>query len=202
MNPGIVERVLSYTKNDSRSIISVCGLGGVGKTQFCKSLINELQDPCTHIQLDWYVIDSSKTRQHKIEAVFRKHLAYDPDQYSNPYHWYDWRRFRSDLRKLKHDGELVIDDAWDQHTGNKDLRIDIRIPKGSVIVCEGIYMFDPVVQEVTDLTIVIEITSALARVRAENRDSHRSNQEYLEKKEKLAQFYEVPYIDKNSIKLI
>lgn len=190
----VIEKIYFHFQKHTHSIISVCGLGGVGKTEFCRQLIAVMRIPCAYIQLDWYLIDSSLRRQEKIENIFAKHLEKDPNEYGNPYNWYDWAKFKNDLLKLKRASSLIIDNAWNQQTGNKDLKINITLQKNSVILCEGIYMFDPIVHDVTDLTILLETSSELAHIRAKDRDSHRSSRQYLEKKQKLAQLYEVPYM--------
>ncbi len=196
MQSDVIEKVRTHVQNHTQSTVSVYGLGGSGKTQFCKQLMTALQNPCAYIQQDWYLFDSSFVRQQKIESIFAEHLEWDSKKYGNPYNWYDWHQFKMDLIRLKREGSLVINNAWNQQTGNKDSDLKIILQKGGFILIDGIYLLDPMMQEISDLTIFLEISSDLARKRADNRDAHRSNHQYLQHKEKLAQFYEVPYMNK------
>ncbi len=183
------------TKRDERSVIFLCGLAGTGKTTVANALVNQHLPGCV-VQLDWYLKWPTIVRRRRIAAALASGDAEHLEAEENPVNWYDWERFIADVDTLRSSGSAVVEDAWDQHTGEKSLRIELSVTDRQFVVYEGIYLLHPEVRRHADCTVLLTVDDELARRRADNRDAHRSDAEYLAYKQLLVNKYDVPYMER------
>jgi uridine kinase len=176
-------------------IVFVCGMGGSGKTTFCKNLKRILGENCIGFHTDWYATYPTEERKARIKAALESKDQTRIEREENPKNWYSWTKLKEDLTSLKASGHLEIQNAWNQATGNKDLAIDLsaKDPSEMIILCDGIYLFHPSIIGSSDFVISLHVSQDELNRRASARDSHRSSQEYLDYKASLIEKYDIQY---------
>lgn len=197
MNQEAISAIKSKLQENIRQVVFVCGLGGAGKSEFCSNIQAALGREAFIVRNDWYLIYSSSERRNRIEQALDSNNADRIEQEANPQNWYDWDKLAVDLEALRSLGSLQLVNVWNQQTGEKDLSVDVRVGSDAVIICDGIYLLDPEVQTLSDVTVLLEVSPKVARQRAEKRDEHRSESAYLQLKDSLMQRYDIPYFEKH-----
>jgi uridine kinase len=180
--------------NNDELTVFICGLGGSGKTTLCDEIAMELGG--VRIHLDWYLSQRTPDRRESIRKALESHDRKQIEAKENPLNWYDWDKFSADLGGFRKTGKLVISDAWNQRTGEKDFRVEIELTGSKKIWCDGIYMLHPPVARLGDVKVLLQASPESVRRRAEERDNHRSSKEYLAYKDSLMRKYDLPYFEK------
>ena len=180
-----------------RKIIFICGHPGSGKTTFSKNLSNQLMGVETFISHDLYLKHSSKERKKYFEYKVNKITPPSSNVEEDPKKWYDNAAFLKDLNTLKLNGALNIKNAWNQKSGEKDLKININLKNKKFIICEGMYLLHKIISKHADMTIYLNTSWQESLKRQESRDSHRTSKESRRYKKYLAKEYSVPYFKKN-----
>jgi uridine kinase len=196
MHNDIFEKISEKLPKSGRRVVNVCGLGGSGKSRFCKSAASTIGGVV--VSTDWYLKYSSVERRGRIHDATESGDIEAREADENPINWYSWDVFGTDIRNLKVTGQLQLNNAWNQASGDKDLSINLDAQENSIIWCDGIYMLHPDVSQSADLTVFLEVSSDVARKRAEERDSHRSSAEYLASKIALMNKYDLHYFKRYS----
>lgn len=175
-----------------RPVISVCGLGGSGKSTLCAELAKALNGFV--IQTDWYLRYPTVERKIRIASALESGDPERRDREENPLNWYDWEHYSRDLSELRTTGILTLTDAWNQRTGAKDEKVEIRDQSLGAVICDGIYLLHPPVVDLSDVTVLLQVSPHFARERADARDAHRSDSAYLAYKAELQKRYDLPYL--------
>ncbi len=190
-----IEQLLSQK---ARPIVFVTGLGGSGKTTLCRHLEDQLEVPTLVLESDWYLKYSTDVRVERLrlarESGDQERIARE----ENPQHWYQWPLFCSGIEQLRDGGQVQMYNAWSQKTGNRELDIQLGLPKEgpALILCDGIYLLHPAVAELADFRILLDVEPEVAIERSRNRDAHRSSEEHAELKTELLRRYDLPYFEK------
>lgn len=199
-SPGCVvqEAVTELLAQGGVRTLGVCGLGGIGKSTICRSTAEQYSSDLILVETDWYLALPSSVRKTAILDALQRQNTEEVERWSDPSSWYDWTSFVSDIDRLRRKGELQLHSAWRQSTGEKDLRIDLRVRnlQSALILVDGIYLLHPPIRALLDRVIVIEDIAENARKRAKTRDAHRAEGEYLAFKAALAESFDVPYFQK------
>ncbi len=196
MDNQIIAAILDRLPASGRRVVFVCGLGGVGKTEFCRQAAALCNSPAAYIQADWYLADASHTRHHKIAQIFAAHQENDPNGYGNPQNWYDLEVFTDDLAKLQTTGNLSVAGAWNQLSGEKDLDVTVQAETNAIIWCDGIYLLHAPIKDAADAIVLLEASNQDVRLRTQKRDQHRSPKSYLVQKDTLMHIFDVPYFER------
>lgn len=178
----------------------VCGLGGTGKSTLCRALAKHYAPNVLLVETDWYLTLSSSARKSAVLTALQRRDVADIERWSDPSAWYDWDAFICDLDHLRTAGELHLNAAWRQSTGEKDLTVNLRVsnPSRTVLVFDGIYLLHPPIRGLLDQVMLLEDSAEAARVRAEGRDAHRVESAYLQFKADVARSFDVPYFERLS----
>ena len=178
----------------------ICGLGGTGKSTICRKVAEQYAPNALIIETDWYLALPSSARKRSILTALDKHDIEELNRWSDPSAWYDWEAFVQDIDRLRQTGKLHLNSAWRQSTGEKDLVVELQIsdPPRTVILIDGIYLLHEPIRRLLDCVMVIEDSSDNARKRAEARDLHRAEGDYLAFKARLAESFDVPYFERLS----
>jgi uridine kinase len=178
-----------------RTVVYVCGLGGAGKTVFTDNLRQRLAVDSVVMRHDWYSTYSTKQRRERIRQAIASRESKRIAAEENPRNWYRDPAFLTDLITLRNTGSLRTSDVWNQDTGERDSTVELSVANGGIILVDGIYLLHEPVAELADLRILLRIMPETGRQRADRRDSHRSDQAYLEYKRQLTNRYDRPYFE-------
>jgi uridine kinase len=191
------QRLGNLIKTKDRPIIFICGLGGSGKTTFSRNIAQEVTVESVAVHSDWWAKYSTVERKKRIKEALDSGDTFRIEQEENPQNWYDvWEKLGADLLELQSTGSLVIPDAWNQKTGEKDLKVELSVPERGLIIFDGIYLLHPEIADIADCIVLLDVPAEICQKRAEQRDSHRSEPDYLAYKASLMKKYDVPYIEK------
>jgi uridine kinase len=190
-------RIITEAARGKTVVIFVCGFGGAGKSTLCHYLSCTVKVPSVAFETDWYLKYSTTERRERIRAAKASKDQKLIEQEENPKNWYAWPDLTSGLNELKEAGHLAIRNAWSQHSGKKELSVDLELPKNqdSVILCDGIYLLHDDIVSAADLVILLDTPIETCRERANMRDGHRSSKDYLDYKAFLHDRYDKPYFD-------
>jgi uridine kinase len=193
---GEVEAAVYRARScEKRTVVYVCGLGGAGKTVFADNLRQRLTVDSVVMRHDWYSTYSTKQRRERIRQAIASGESKRIAAEENPRNWYRDTAFLADLITLRDTGGLRTSDVWNQDTGERDSTVELSVASGGIILVDGIYLLHEPVAELADLRILLCIMPETARLRADRRDSHRSDRAYLEYKRRLTNRYDLPYFD-------
>jgi uridine kinase len=192
---NVVESIKVARSAGNRTAVFVCGLGGVGKSTISGRLAELLNGVV--VESDWYLRHSTAERRRRIADALTSGDPSFVEAEENPQNWYDWSAFRRDIEQLRDTGNVVIDDAWAQSTGEKSDSVAIHADAGQPIICEGIYLLDAEVSDLSDVSVLLTVSGHVARERAEERDRHRSDETYLAYKRELLWKYDLPYFERH-----
>ena len=183
----IEKRIAAINRTIDRPIIFVTGPSGSGKTTLARQLATATAGAC--LSFDWWIKDDSNTRRQKIIADYKR-----TGDIPNPLTWYDWDSLIAQLLSLQATGELRLNNAWDQSSGEKNLSISINSAHGPIVV-EGVYLFEPYVRELANLIILIQSDMERSTLAALQRQAHRNPNEYLKIKKLWYIGFDKPYFD-------
>jgi adenylate kinase family enzyme len=102
-------------------IIFISGFRGSGKTTLAKKLVATYLN-AIHFDSDWYQKYSTKERVSRVKRALDSGDNDLIDQEENPSNNYNWDLFEKDLKELQARGRLIIENARDQKTGEKNLK--------------------------------------------------------------------------------
>jgi uridine kinase len=182
----LVEKVTKLRQVKKRPIIFITGLSGSGKTTLAQEVTKAVSG--VQVSFDWWLLQDSPARREKIMADY--HATGLPP---NPLEWFDWASFAKQLTVLQATGKLSLQNAWDQNSGEKKLRVALSIPEQCPIVVEGVYLFEPTVRHLADVTVLIESDINKSTLAALRRQAHRNPGEYLKVKELWYTQFDGPY---------
>ena len=146
-------------------IIGICGASGSGKSTLAKALAARLDKPCVYIKQDSYYRDHP-------ELTFeeRTHLNYDEPGI------FEHDVLREDLLRLR-EGRPVTAKDYD-YSNHRRCDTGTLIQPADVVLIEGIHVFyDPLVRELMDFKIFVQVdpdVCLLRRVKRDLRDRGRS----------------------------
>ncbi len=196
MNDQIALEIKRRLPGHGRRVVFVCGMGGAGKTEFCKQYaqLPGLEGPVLH--LDWYLkYSSSERHQRMAEAV----ASGDPvriEAEENPEHWQDWEATMAAIEGLQRTGKLHVEQGWDQRSGEKTFAADIEAAENAVIWCDLVALLHPEIAPLADLIIMLEVSGTTMHERGGARDQHRSDPAYLAYKARITEQYDAPYFER------
>jgi len=193
MNDQIAREIKRRLPAEGRRVVFVCGLGGAGKTEFCRRYARTpgLEGPILH--LDWYLKYPSRERRRRMaEAV----ASEDPariDAEENSLNWQDWPLTIAAIRAMRKTGKLHVENGWIQATGEKTFTGDIEAGENDVIWCDLVSLLHPEVASLADVVILLEVSPDTTDKRGNTRDQHRNDPEYLAYKAAIRRKYDTPY---------
>lgn len=198
---GVIEKIQARIKalleQKNRPIAFICGLGGSGKTTLAKKIAREMDVECIPVHSDWWAKYSTVERKARIKEALDSGDPVRIAQEENPQNWYGvWKKLSADLLELQRTGKLMIPNVWNQKTGEKDLNVELSVPEKGLILFDGIYLLHPEIADVSDFIVLLDVPPDVCRKRSEQRDSHRSDPDYLAYKASLMEKYDVPYFKK------
>ena len=193
---AISSEIVKLLKLGRISTLGVCGLGGTGKSSVCREVAK--RNPQTIVfEIDWFCEHSSADRRLLVKKALAENDQSALAHWEDPSAWYDWNLLLKNLKELRKTGKLHLKNAWRQSTGEKDLQIDLQLPKGHcVILVDGIYLLHPLIRKELDRVILLTISNQLSIERSALRDQHRSDAEYLHWKAKLLESFDSPYFER------
>ncbi len=189
----IKERLRKLLAQKMRPVLLLGGLGGAGKTSLADEIAKKSDADSIVLHCDWWLRYPTEERKKRIRHALASNNPKEIEAEENPKNWYDWEQMKTDLLRLQETGRIVLEAAWDQQTGLKNLKVPLELPEHGMIICEGIYMLHPEITEVADCLVFLDVPKDVCRKRAEARDGHRSSPEYLAYKAALVDKYAVPY---------
>lgn len=146
-------------------IIGICGASGSGKSTLAKSLASRLEKPCVYLKQDSYYKDHPD-----LSFEERSQINYDEPEI------FEHDVLREDLMKLRM-GQPITAKEYD-YTQHRRCDPGAIIQPADVILLEGIHVFyDPLVRELLDFKIYIQVdpdVCLLRRVKRDLRDRGRS----------------------------
>ena len=146
-------------------IIGICGASGSGKSTLAKALAEKVNKTCIYLKQDSYYKDHPDMTYEE-----RVHINYDePEAFEHDL-------LLSDLRALKQGMSITRKDYdYTQHARCDSMDI---IEPAEVVLLEGIHVFfDPLVRDILDFKIYIQVdpdVCLLRRVKRDIRDRGRS----------------------------
>jgi uridine kinase len=162
-------------KSNGILLVGICGRAGAGKTTLTKNITEELRKlgiDCFGYSGDWRFRLDSKERKELFSNKWKEGL----NQYLlaiNQFTWWDFNKIKEDITSLSEGLTLVIDNAYNQVTGKKEMRIDFKSIKRGVIFYESNILGGIEILDKMDLIIVINTPHATSFKRLIERDSSR-----------------------------
>ena len=146
-------------------IIGICGASGSGKSTLAKALAARLEKPCVYIKQDSYYRDHPD-----LSCEERSHLNYDEPEI------FEHDVLREDLLRLR-EGKPITTKDYD-YTQHRRCDPGALTQPADVVLIEGIHVFyDPLVRELMDFKIYVQVdpdVCLLRRVKRDIRDRGRS----------------------------
>jgi uridine kinase len=190
-------------------VIGICGLPGSGKTTLARELERYFLERALVIGIDDFCeVPTLRRKSYLKDALDTKNkekLKYltNPEKisenpYANPLSWYDWNAIEETLSQLRLGKTVMRKNCWDQQTGACD-QDKIYQPKNhphSIIIIEGIYLFENNLPHQIDVTAMLQLPEDLAEQQERTRDQHRNDALYLYYKALINKLYCVPYLEK------
>ena len=139
-------------------IIGICGASGSGKSTLAKALASRLEKPCVYLKQDSYYKDHP-------DMCFeeRERINYDEPEI------FEHDVLREDLLKLK-SGQPITSKEYD-YTQHRRCDSGALIQPADVVLLEGIHIFyDPLVRELLDFKIFIQVDPDVCLLRRVKRD--------------------------------
>ena len=139
-------------------IIGICGASGSGKSTLAKSLATRIQKPCVYIKQDSYYKDHPD-----MSFEERSHINYDEPEI------FEHDILREDLMRLR-EGKPITTKEYD-YTQHRRCDSEALIQPADVVLLEGIHVFyDPLVRELLDFKIYIQVDPDVCLLRRVKRD--------------------------------
>ena len=139
-------------------IIGICGASGSGKSTLAKALASRLEKPCIYIKQDSYYKDHPD-----MSFEERERINYDEPEI------FEHDVLREDLLKLK-SGQPITTKEYD-YTQHRRCDSAALIQPADVVLLEGIHVFyDPLVRELLDFKIYIQVDPDVCLLRRVKRD--------------------------------
>lgn len=139
-------------------IIGICGASGSGKSTLAKALAARLEKPCIYIKQDSYYRDHPD-----MSFEERTRLNYDEPGI------FEHELLREDLMRLR-EGKPITTKEYD-YTNHRRCDPGALIQPADVVLLEGIHVFyDPLVRELFDFRIYIQVDPDVCLLRRVERD--------------------------------
>ncbi len=139
-------------------IIGICGASGSGKSTLAKALTARLEKPCIYIKQDSYYRDHPD-----LSFEERARLNYDEPEI------FEHDILREDLMRLR-EGMPITTKEYD-YTQYRRCDPDTLIQPADVVLIEGIHVFyDPLVRELMDFKIYVQVDPDVCLLRRVKRD--------------------------------
>ena len=139
-------------------IIGICGASGSGKSTLAKALTARLEKPCIYIKQDSYYRDHPD-----LSFEERARLNYDEPEI------FEHDILREDLMRLR-EGMPITTKEYD-YTQHRRCDPDTLIQPADVVLIEGIHVFyDPLVRELMDFKIYVQVDPDVCLLRRVKRD--------------------------------
>ena len=139
-------------------IIGICGASGSGKSTLAKSLAARLEKPCIYIKQDSYYRDHPD-----MSFEERERLNYDEPGI------FEHDLLREDLLRLR-EGKPITTKEYD-YANHRRCDPGALIQPADVVLLEGIHVFyDPMVRELLDFRIYIQVDPDICLLRRVERD--------------------------------
>lgn len=175
----IAENIINkYLKSNKKYfIVGICGRAGAGKSTITDKISKELSSKKyanTIYSGDWQFVLDSKTRKKHLEEKWK--VGFDAYIYAvNQLTWWDFNKISTDLKTLYTGHSLVINDAYNRGTGNKNETIKIPKIDGGIILYENCILGDISILEKLDLIIFINTSDTVCFERTMKKDITRRN---------------------------
>ena len=182
--------LLRLANGQKTPLAIMMGLSGAGKSHLSAEL-SKINPRLLTVSFDWWIKDPSNLRRAQIARDYEKNGTMP-----NPLSWYDWEQFKTDLTTLRSSGMLKRKGMWNQHTGEKDLAINLSLPKEGIILVEGMYLMENGMDQLVDYVIIV-LTEPDQAIRASSaRRAQPSENTYREVKARWIREYDAPYIER------
>ena len=204
------QNIQTLLKQKKHPLIFICGLPAAGKTTFSQKLKVQFPDAVV-VQGDWFIKHPTEQRLERIIYAETSGESEKIKQETNPVNWFDWPQFEAALVTLQKEGTVKIQHGWNQSTGEKNLDIELALPKNPApIICECAYLLHLESAQNADFKILIDTPIEIAAQRLRNREENKfsdtfmNHKNFLAYREQLTEKYDMPYFKKyrNSVDMI
>lgn len=139
-------------------IIGICGASGSGKSTLAKAMASRLEKSCVYIKQDSYYKDHP-------DMTFEERAALNYDEPEI----FEHDALREDLMRLRN-GQPITAKEYD-YTQHRRCDPGVLIQPADVVLLEGIHVFyDPLVRELLDFKIYIQVDPDVCLLRRVKRD--------------------------------
>ena len=139
-------------------IIGICGASGSGKSTLAKALAARIEKPCVYLKQDSYYRDHPDMRLEE-----RERINYDEPEI------FEHDVLREDLMLLK-SGHPITTKEYD-YSQHRRCDSNALIQPADVVLLEGIHVFyDPLVRDLLDFKIYIQVDPDICLLRRVKRD--------------------------------
>jgi hypothetical protein len=144
--------VTAELRSDAPIVIEVSGLSNAGKTTLCRELVEMMPTKVVQLRCDDFSAWSYADRNSRIRAA---RVSGDPEALAfeeNPMNWCGWEDLAWALDRLRLEGTVRFDRAWNKANGELNALLEVRLPErhGVAILCDGIFLLHEPVRQRLD----------------------------------------------------
>jgi len=170
----IVEAITNRLEliNKRPVLIGICGRAGSGKSTLMKKIVEKLSISSAFYSGDWRFKLDSKQRKAWIEEKWLAGMS-EYLKAINQFYWWDFEKIYQDLEALSKGDSIIIENAYDRTTGEKNLRVNVSGVRDGIIFYENCVLGGTEILEKLDIIILLNVPDAVCLQRLVDKDSSR-----------------------------